>query len=73
MLFPDGVQVRWSDPPCTRAYALNSMIDVIDKDVKEHPAQDRPLGDTAHYRPPPGLRTINQHPLCAVLSCHRVI
>ena len=43
--------------------ALNSIIDVIDKDVKEHRSQDRPLGDATCYWPPPGHRTIDHQPL----------
>ncbi|XP_048790014.1 uncharacterized protein LOC125688256 [Lagopus muta] len=48
--------------------ALNSLIDVINKDVKEHRSQDRPLGDTTCYRPPPGHRAIDHHPLSAAFQ-----
>ena len=47
---------------------LNSVLDVTDKDAKEHRSQDRPLGDTACYWPPPGQRTINRHILPAAFQ-----
>ena len=43
--------------------ALDSIVDVIDKDVKEHRSQDRPQEDTARYWPPPGHGTVDRHPL----------
>ena len=48
--------------------ALNYVIDVIDKDVKEHQSQDRCPGAAACYQPPPGHRTINHHPLSAAFQ-----
>jgi len=48
--------------------ALNSVSDVIDKDVKEHWSQDSPLGDTALYWPSPGHRTVNHHPPTAAFQ-----
>ncbi len=48
--------------------ALDSVVDVIDKDVKEHRSQDRPLGDATRYRPPPEHRTIDHHPLNGIPS-----
>ena len=45
------------------AGALDPIISVTDKDVKEYQSQDRPLGDTTHYWPLPGHRTIDHHPL----------
>mgnify|MGYP001856018832 CR=1 FL=1 len=47
---------------------LNSVTDVTDKVVKEHRSRDRPLGNSAHYQPPPGLRTINHHTLIVDLK-----
>ena len=48
--------------------ALDSIVNVIDKDVKEHQSQDRPLGDATCYRPPPGHGTIDHHPLSAAFQ-----
>ncbi|PKU41303.1 hypothetical protein llap_8392 [Limosa lapponica baueri] len=43
--------------------ALDPLVQIIDKDVKENRPQYRALGDTTRDRPPTGLNSIPHHSL----------
>ena len=48
--------------------ALDPIIYVLDKDVKEHWSQDKHLGVTAHYQPPLGHKVIDYSPLAVTFQ-----
>ena len=48
--------------------ALDLLINVTDKIVKEYQSQDGPLGDTICHQPAPGHRAVDSNPLAATIQ-----
>lgn len=48
--------------------SLDLILYVIDKDIKEHPFQDRALRENAAHQPPPGQRKVDHNSLAAPIQ-----